>query len=97
MIYIVAADQFPSCCGSHTKIRAHLSVMGDHPQDMSCGSQEKWIPEYKRAVTITGHIRTISRALDANRWRGKRNQTENQHFHCRAEVTKSRGCLIFKK
>lgn len=38
---VMAADQFPSCCGSHTRIRAHFSAVGDDPQDMIGGSQKR--------------------------------------------------------
>lgn len=62
MISLVAVDQFPSCCGSHTRDRDHFSVMADYPQGMGRGSEERGFL-YKREFTIIAHIGTISRKL----------------------------------
>lgn len=80
MIYVVAADQFPSCCGSHTRIRAHFSAVGDHPRDTIRGPQKRgFLNTLSVQSQYTGHIRTISRertkTSDANRWSGEREQT----------------------
>lgn len=74
MIYIGAVDQFPSWCGSNSRIRAQ-SVMGNHPQDGGA------IPVSQKGflnINTQSHLLPMLGQFQKKnnvRWSGERKQT----------------------